>query len=299
VNNIDPDGHGWFTWLAVGLGVVLGVVATVASLGAAAPAIAALAAGGIGALTAGGALAIASAGLGVVSLATGVASTVLDATGKDEKAASILGWISLGTGVLGAVGEMAPQAAKGIGRLSRMAGRGMKKSQNTSVKTSRKGLVYERNSGDHDVWFHENLYGEGQVAYETHGSPFGQLMDASGTMRNATDVAREDIAPRLAQLNPPLPPDQPITLIACFAGKSGAAQKVADELQRPVFASRRVLSVLHPSLMGSRVTSMPGVPLGNIIRNRRGGWTGLKDLLKGGEVHRPARWNLFLPRFPN
>jgi hypothetical protein len=91
--------------------------------------LAAVAAGGIGAFTAGGALAVASAGLGVVSLATGVAATVLEATGKDEKAASILGCVSLGTGLLGSVGEIAPKAAKGVSRLSRMAGRGMKKGQ--------------------------------------------------------------------------------------------------------------------------------------------------------------------------
>jgi hypothetical protein len=267
-------------------------------MGAAAPALAAVAAGGIGALTAGGALAVASAGLGVVSLATGVAATVLEATGKDEKAASILGWVSLGTGLLGSVGEIAPKAAKGISRLSRMAGRGMKRSQNTAIKTSRKGLVYEKNPGQHDVWFHPDLYGEGQVAYETHGSPFGNLMDASGKMRSATEVARYDIAPRLAQLNPPLPPDQPITLIACFAGKSGAAQKVANELKRPVFASRRVVSIYRPSFMQSRVTPAPRFPLGNIIRNRRGGWAGVKDFLKGREVHRPSRWTLFLPELP-
>jgi len=83
INNIDPDGHAWWKWLVAGVGTALAIAGTVASFGTAAPAIAALWAGGMGALTLGGAMAITSAGFAAVSLATGVAAMTLEATGGD------------------------------------------------------------------------------------------------------------------------------------------------------------------------------------------------------------------------
>lgn len=258
VNNIDPDGHAWWNWVVAGLDIALGVVATVASMGAAAPALAAVAVGGLGALTAGGALAVASAGLGVVSLATGVAATVLEATGKDEKAAGILGWVSLGTGLLSSLGEMAPKAAKSISRLNRMAGRGMKQSQITGLKISRrgsdvwqeKGLIYEKSRGVHDVWLHKNFYGQNMVAYETHGKANGYLMNASGVFRPADEVARLDILPRLNKLKKSvLKDDDFIVLVACEAGSSGAAQTVANVIKRPVLSFNKKVLIKPPHKM--------------------------------------------------
>ncbi|UWF52176.1 hypothetical protein NYP20_14915 [Pseudomonas sp. N3-W] len=59
VNGIDPDRHSFWKWPIAGVGIALGVIGTIASSEAAAPALA----GGIAALTVGGALAVTSATL--------------------------------------------------------------------------------------------------------------------------------------------------------------------------------------------------------------------------------------------
>ncbi|WP_080419805.1 RHS repeat domain-containing protein [Burkholderia ubonensis] len=124
VNRIDPDGHSFWKWLIAGVGIALGALGTIASLGAAAPALA----GGIAALTVSGALSVASATLGAVSLTTGVASMILEATGN-ESAAGILGWISLGTGIASAVTGLAPAAGKAVDKFGKFVGRWQHKLQ--------------------------------------------------------------------------------------------------------------------------------------------------------------------------
>jgi RHS repeat-associated protein len=268
VNNIDPDGHAWWKWLVAGVGMALAVVGTVASFGTAVPAIAALWAGGMGALTVGGGLAIASAGLAAVSLATGVASMTLEATGGDQKAAGILGWISLGTGLASAVTGLAPAAAKAAARASRAAGRLSKSIK--GPKQAKGKLIFERKLGEHDVYAHDNLYGEGIFAYETHGDPLGRLMNSSGKMQSATKVAKNDILPQLNALAPNYPADKPIILAACWGGRSGAAQKVANVLQRPVIGFKHTILVDAPSRMRRlSVTSTGSLKSTNVITHVR------------------------------
>jgi RHS repeat-associated protein len=249
VNRVDPDGHSWSTWLTGGLGIALGVAAMVASFGAASPAIASLYAVGFSALTASGAMAISAATLSAISLGTGVASMILEATGHDEKAASILGWVSLGTGLFGVGLEMAPAAAS---RLSARAARGSGRagsrlaaapaSPRVAHRIGKADVLFEKKPGSSDVAFIERLWDDDYAAFVTHGSPFGQLMNAQGNADSAINVATHLIAPRLAAMG--YPEGQKIVLLACWAGKTGAAQNVANVLKRPVEAYRSKIHLL-------------------------------------------------------
>jgi len=272
VNNIDPDGQAWWKWLVAGVGTALAIAGTIASFGTAAPAIAALWAGGMGALTLGGAMAITSAGFAAVSLVTGVAAMTLEATGGDEKAAGILGWVSLGTGIASAVtGLGAGIATKAAARASRSGGRWSKKIQQPGKQ--RKGqTLFEKSPDDHDVVFHENLLGQNQIAYETHGDPFGRLMNLQGKMKDATTVALRDIGPTIEAMQIPPPANQPIILAACWGGRSGAAQKVANAIRRPVVGFDHIVQTSHPQAMkmlrmttsadrfGNRITTVRANP---------------------------------------
>lgn len=282
VNRIDPSGHGWVTWLVAGIGIGLGVIGTIATFGAAAPAFAALAAGGVGALTASSAMAMTAATMSAVSLGTGIASTVLEATDKDSKAASVLGWVSLGTGLVGLGLEMAPKAAAKLSaQLGRSAGRAASKSGRGASSArlsapSRSGssgsstTLYEARPtaykngaielGSHDVVFHADWLGSGVAAFETHGSAVGKLMNSNGIMRPASEVAQMDIAPALRNVG--YPDDKGIILLACGAGKSGAAQDVANSLNRTVSAYDKIIWTGHPKFantldVGPGTTSLP------------------------------------------
>lgn len=159
VNRIDPDGHSWQTWAVAGVGLALAAIATAVSLGAASGAIAA---GGL--LTASGALSVTTAALNLLSLGTGVAAMALEAQNKNDKAASILGWISLGSGVtslLTGIGgtrvglhSLSPRKAismlRGSGRIRR----------GDTVPTQAYKLAYESELLYwREVVWHKNLWG--------------------------------------------------------------------------------------------------------------------------------------------
>lgn len=119
INLADPSGHFW-KWIVAGVGLAIGVVAVVASFGAASAAVGALAAGGIGALTKSGAAAIAGTALGALSVGAEAGAIAAGAAG-DEKAATILGFVGLGLGIAGAAPAVAKVAMKGAQRALRFA----------------------------------------------------------------------------------------------------------------------------------------------------------------------------------
>lgn len=81
INRCDPSGHiSWQTILGVVLGVV-GIVASIATFGAATP------------------FAVAGLAFGLASGVTGVAQTIVQEFAPDSSASQILGWVSLGLGV--------------------------------------------------------------------------------------------------------------------------------------------------------------------------------------------------------
>ncbi|TDF78802.1 RHS repeat-associated core domain-containing protein, partial [Pseudomonas sp. H9] len=256
VNRIDPDGHSSETWLLAGFGLVLGVLATVASFGAAAPAFAAVYSAGLAGLTASGAMAMGAATLGAVSLGTGIASTALEAVNKDSKAAGILGWVSLGTGLVGSGLQVAPKAtAKLTNVLGRSAGRGTSKlgtsklGNSSTMKTvGESTAIYFNGADKSDVVFHNKLLGTDVAAFETHGKlRTGKLMSVSGRFEDAESVANSSIRPWLEGID--YPEGKEIVLLACHGGGSGAAQKVANTLRRPVEAFDRAIYLDDPRYM--------------------------------------------------
>ncbi|MEI5102694.1 RHS repeat-associated core domain-containing protein [Streptomyces sp. PmtG] len=95
INRVDPSGHlSWQAWLGIGLGIA-GLALTVVTGG-----MAIVAAGGVlAALSAASTTALVVGTLGVASDVTSIASGALEAA--SPKASSVLGWVSLGTGLAG------------------------------------------------------------------------------------------------------------------------------------------------------------------------------------------------------
>ncbi|MDZ3991200.1 RHS repeat domain-containing protein [Pseudomonas sp. Teo4] len=132
-------------------------------------------------------------------------------------------------------------------------------------------IIRPEQRGVAETAFFKNLYGEGLLAYKTHGNPQGQLLNRLGQWDSASNVARNDIAPFL--VGQPL--GKPLMLIACFSGKSGAAQEVATALQRPVTGFPRADTVYtrHSSLMTERWGPSRDYPFGNeVLQDRSGVW---------------------------
>ncbi len=114
VNRIDPSGHlSWMAWLGIGLGIA-GLLLTVVTGG-----LAIVAAGGlVAALSAASTATLVVGALGVVSDVTAIASGALEET--SPTASSVLGWVSLGTGLAG-LAHAAVGLARGASRLARRA----------------------------------------------------------------------------------------------------------------------------------------------------------------------------------
>ncbi|PMZ99414.1 MULTISPECIES: RHS repeat domain-containing protein [unclassified Pseudomonas] len=262
VNRVDPDGHSWQAWVLGSAGLLLGAATTVASLGSAAPAIATLLAGGLGALSANSALAISSAALSAMSLGSGAAAIAMQAGGANEKAVSALGWLSLGTGIAAAVVGMVPKIARLATDLYNASGRAASKVSQFKPyhvgpggNTRPASVIFGTGKRAEDVAFVPSLFGEGNAALVTHGHPLGMLMNGQGLADDAVNVARDLIAPRLAQMN--YPEGQKLVLLACWGGKSGAAQKIANALNRPVEAyGEKLLLKNLASLQSSRSTGL-------------------------------------------
>ncbi|UQS18190.1 type IV secretion protein Rhs [Pseudomonas sp. HS6] len=84
VNRVDPTGHfSWQSIVGIALGVV-GIAASIVTLGGATP------------------LALLAMGLGIASGVTGIAGELVNERAPGSEAASILGWISLGLGLASA-----------------------------------------------------------------------------------------------------------------------------------------------------------------------------------------------------
>ncbi|WP_176711504.1 RHS repeat-associated core domain-containing protein [Streptomyces sp. PTY087I2] len=118
VNRTDPTGHlSWKALLGIGLGIA-GLALTAVTGG-----IAIGVAGGIGAALADTSAVVVGA-LGVVSDVTSIASGAAEEA--SPKASSILGWISLGTGIVGlGAGVATARAAKAASELTEGADRGL------------------------------------------------------------------------------------------------------------------------------------------------------------------------------
>lgn len=132
INFTDPSGHiSWSGWLGIGLGIagILGAVFTAgASLVATTIAMASTVGVAGGAITSAGviAAAVGSATAAIAGTAILVSDVTSIASGATEdtnpKASSVLGWVSLGAGVVGITAAAAPLASKGIRRAGEFVG---------------------------------------------------------------------------------------------------------------------------------------------------------------------------------
>ena len=245
INRSDPDGHSWQTWVMAGTGIAAGILASVASLGTAAVALGAILAGG--AMSASGVLAVATAALNTLSVSTGIASMVLQAQGADEKAANVLGWVSLGTGAASLMSAASGLGSRSLALSSKGAaqlqgGAAVRAISKPTHWVKRSAVLYAKSNDADDVVWHTNLWGKNIRAFETHGSPTGHLLNAQGQLEAPAQLALREIAPRLTDL----PADVPFVLLACHGGKSGAAQKIANALQRPVYGYDHAIFVKRP-----------------------------------------------------
>lgn len=266
VNRVDPDGHSWVSWVAAAAGVAISLAVTVSSMGSAVPAIAAMFTKGI--ISFNGILAVATATLNSISLGTGVAALALETSGKDEQAASVLGWISLGTGLASSVTSMMTKPTQPMALTRKMAHRARTSPVTKPVrKWYASEVLFEKNYLDHDVSWHSNFLGKGYQAFETHGSPFGHLMNSKGKMVDPLEVTLKEIAPRLGDVDA----NVPLFLLACEGGKSGAAQRVADVLRRPVYGYDKVITLYDITTVQrfTRQGFAPTVPMQKISRWRR------------------------------
>ncbi|RON52336.1 hypothetical protein BK666_02905 [Pseudomonas frederiksbergensis] len=317
VNRIDPDGHSMWSWIGAVVGIVAGLIATVATLNplagaAVAAALGAAVAGGtvsaavVAGLVTGAAVAIATTAVGIAavtglaletaSMGTGAAIPILEATGN-EKAASILGRVSMGTGVASAVVGIGPGTVENIRRVNNFIANRWARLGTKMDDFAMYGVdVIHAPSGQPPVVFYDDLHGQGIIAYQTHGNPAGQLMDSTGRMRSAAEVAAKDIAPKLDALE--VPSDHPLVLIACYGGKSGAAQSVADTLKRPIIAYPQANSIYSrdPTLLTEVWKPDEFYPLGNLITQDKGGLTAWFERLLGGSNREIAPMKRYTPR---
>lgn len=117
INLADPSGHlSWQAGLGIGLGI-LGLGLAIITGG-----IAIAAAGGVmAAISAASVTSLAVGALGVASDVTAIVSGALEEV--SPQASSILGWVSLGTGVIGLGVSVAKAGAKAVGKLDALSER--------------------------------------------------------------------------------------------------------------------------------------------------------------------------------
>ncbi|SEJ13165.1 RHS repeat-associated core domain-containing protein [Pseudomonas sp. NFR16] len=242
VNRIDPDGHSWVAPALATVGILISIGVAVASFGAAATVIASIGYAGWAALTPSAAMIISAGALDAVSIGTGIAGLICEAAGADRNVGDVLGWVSLGTGL--AAGALSGLA----GSVAKLAARHPGRPAATLRRDASADVLFEKVFGDHDVAFHNQLWGRKSLkGFETHGTPEGYLMNAKGVFEPAANVAKREIAPRLANQET----HRPLVLLACEGGSSGAAQEVANVLRRPVIGYDEVIHVLDPSYIRS------------------------------------------------
>ncbi|MFK3797655.1 MULTISPECIES: RHS repeat-associated core domain-containing protein [unclassified Pseudomonas] len=223
VNRVDPDGHSWVSYALAVTGIVLGFIGLIPGLQAL-PAFGVLFSTGTSLLTTSNITALVATTLDIVALATGAASTLLEASGNDGKASSILGAISLVTGLAGA----------GLGLKLGFRRAGTHGFKSTPRKQADYEVIYEAASNSVDVGFIPNYHRTKRAAFVTHGDPLRPiLMGPDGKPMSAAEFARTVISPRLANLPDA---DATIVLVSCWGAKNGAALEIARELNRPVQA---------------------------------------------------------------
>lgn len=212
INFVDPTGRTpWWAWALNGVGIAMGVLATIASAGAALPLLA-------GAVSASAIFAASATLAGVASLATGIASITLSEVMPNSAAGEILGWVSLGLGVL--AGGLSWQAGRSI------AGATRRLNANPFEPMDRVNHNLVGRIGPLKVYKESSIY-----VVKTHGAAF--ISEADSLVSGGT-LGRQ--LKSVAALS--LDPESAIRLTSCHSGVGGVmssqAQRVADTLNRTV-----------------------------------------------------------------
>ena len=170
----------------------------------------------------------------------------LEETGGDEKVASILGWVSLGTGLASAGLEMGTSVAARVAAkmVAKAAVRSSLQSADDLADLPR--IMGKSLNGEKGIYITNNLYGEGQLAYSTHGATTGRLMSVTGKFADVSEIA-DEIAAEIGLLVPQPAPDAPLTLLACNGALS--AGPLSKHLDRPIIAFHGVVAVAGPKAM--------------------------------------------------
>ncbi|MFJ3523590.1 RHS repeat domain-containing protein [Pseudomonas sp. NPDC090203] len=290
VNRIDPDGHSWVNYALAGVGLAIGIASAIAGFGALLTVGASICYAGSAALTPSAMMVLAAGVLDLVSLGTGVAGLVAEHTGADQNVASVLGWVSLGTGLAaGALSGLSGPVARFTGRKAAAPTPSLHRYYLTEV-------LFEHPPGVPQVTFHNRLWGDNLRGLRTHGSGEGYLLNAQGIFEPAANVARREIAPRLAGYAA----DRPLVLLACEGGSSGAAQAMANVLRRPVIGYDKAIYVgtiarlnaltNYASPLGIH-TSLPLQKMGFFKRLS----SAPRERFAAGDKFERATWRIFNP----
>nr|CAC19493.1 nematicidal protein 2 [Xenorhabdus bovienii] len=250
INRSDPSGHlSWQAWTGIGMGIA-GLLLTIATGG-----MAIAAAGGIAAAIAStSTTALAFGALSVTSDITSIVSGALE--DASPKASSILGWVSMGMGAAG----LAESAIKGGTKLATHLGAFAEDGENALLKSTSESSrikwgvtrsldreIVRNEEGqvikDHSRGYTDNFMGKGEQAILVHGDKDGFLYHTEGNKHNGkgpytrhtpeqlVDYLKDNNIVDLTQGG-----DKPVHLLSCYGKSSGAADKMAKYINRPVIA---------------------------------------------------------------
>ncbi|AZC70787.1 RHS repeat-associated core domain-containing protein [Pseudomonas chlororaphis] len=251
INRADPSGH--MSWQA-GVGIGLSVLSIIAAIFTCGTSIAA--AGGVmAAIRNARRISLIAGAAGVAADATGIASAATEES--NPHASEALGWASFGLGIA----SLGANVADGVHQ--RSLKRSPNESMSGSVESNR--LVPVSTEGhvsmvdgrirryEHPRGYTDNFRGTGEDAILLHGTENGFVVtgerperdllsgniigtDYSGArLRTGAELARymrDDLGINLYRGNGR---EGPVHLLSCY-GKRGAAQSLANEINRPVIA---------------------------------------------------------------
>lgn len=264
VNFTDPSGHiSAVGWTGIGLGIVgiLGAAFT-AGLSVVAASIGTALTAGIttgAAISATGAVSAAVSSASAVSLTVGVLGVVSDLAGivagatedVNPEASSVLGWVSLTTGIagVGAVAKSAVNAGRRGGAKLVQRNNINLHPQNASPTGYYKAFsIAKQRSGGYKVesWFSHNLTKDNESWLVVHGTQDGFLAYSDPIAKYEKNIplltnafTPEEFAGHLLRKNIDLwelASTSQLNLVACFGGGKGRmAQRLANYIDKPVF----------------------------------------------------------------
>jgi len=245
--------------------------------------------------------------MSAVSLGTGIAASVLDVMGKDEKAANILGLVSMGTGLVGTGLEMGAARLTAKAAASKPAVRLIgRASRSSSVDDAAEWIAM----GPNDPWttmpgndgsgFVKKLHGSDVPMFRGHGNGQMKVQGLDGSWKNPAALAQE-LKPYLKDS----PQKHPLVLVSCFGAQDVVrhgqklkpyGHELAKQLNRDVVAFKGKVHIpSHIKHMGDPPSNLtnkePGQFLGNHvqIRNASDEWSRAKPYLFESKNYHGAR----------